>query len=396
MSKTKKRLLLLNGSHSEIPLIKAGKKLGYHIITTGNIPNLIGHKYADEYRCADFSNLKEILQLAKKLRIDAICSSANDFGIITASYVAEKLSLPGHDTFNNTLILHHKDLFKKFALKNNIPTPFAKGYDDYQDAISAIDDFTLPLIIKPVDLTGGKGISKVFQKSNYNKAIKLAFNQSPKKRVVIEEFIDKATLHSFSTFIQNKKVVFYFSDNEYSYINTYLVSTSAAPSININKVSKSLINASEKIAELLSLVDGIFHIQYLYKNGEAKIIEITRRCSGDYYPYPVNKSTGIKWEDWIVKAEAGVDCSNFPVIKQQGFCGRHCIMSPKNGIVKDVLIDNSIKNNIYKDLSWWKKNDVINNFMIQKLGVLFLEYKSMEEMLQKTSKINEMVRVIIE
>ena len=53
---TKKRLLILNGSHSDIPLIKAGKELGFYVITTGNNKNLIGNKYADEYHPEDFSD----------------------------------------------------------------------------------------------------------------------------------------------------------------------------------------------------------------------------------------------------------------------------------------------------------------------------------------------------
>ena len=44
-----KKLLILNGSHSDIPLIQAGKALGYYVITTGNNPDLIGHQYSDEY-----------------------------------------------------------------------------------------------------------------------------------------------------------------------------------------------------------------------------------------------------------------------------------------------------------------------------------------------------------
>ena len=47
--KEDKRLLILNGSHSEIPLIQEAKKLGYYVITSGNAPELIGHTYADEY-----------------------------------------------------------------------------------------------------------------------------------------------------------------------------------------------------------------------------------------------------------------------------------------------------------------------------------------------------------
>ena len=111
----KKKLLILNGSHSDIPLIQAGHKLGFHVITAGNDPDLIGHSYSDEYCCVDFSDKQKVLELSLKLNIDAICSCANDFGIITASYVAEKLNIPGHDPFETTYKLHHKDTFREIT-----------------------------------------------------------------------------------------------------------------------------------------------------------------------------------------------------------------------------------------------------------------------------------------
>ncbi len=392
---SKKKLLILNGSHSDIPLIEAGKKLGFHVITTGNLSELIGHSYADEYHCADFSNLEEILQLSRKLQIDYICSCANDFGAITASYVAEKLSLPGHDSYENTLIIHHKDLFKEFSIKNDIPTPYAKGFNNINAALSAIDDFSLPLIIKPIDLTGGKGITKVVAWDEYNAAIKKAFSMSPQARIVVEEFVN-GTQHSFSTFIQDGKVAFYFSDNEHSYLNPYIVSTSAAPAIDIDSVSKCLLDASNKIVKQLSLVDGVFHIQYLYEDGKASIIEITRRCSGDFYPYPVCKSTGIDWAEWIVKAETGFDCSDFPEVRQSGFCGRHCIMAPHDGRIRDIVFSDEIKDNIYDSVLWWNHGDEVSNYLVQKLGILFLNFQSIEEMNDKTARITELVKVVLD
>jgi len=387
------KLLVLNGSHSEIPLIQAGKKLGFQVITTGNAPQLIGHGYADEYHYADFSDKEEILKLATKLKIDFICSNANDFGAITAAYVAEKMGLPGHDAHDIALTLHHKDLFKAFAIKHQIPTPYAESFIDAETAINAItDDEKFPLIIKPVDLTGGKGISQINDRREGVEAVRKAFNISREKRIVIEEFI-KGTLHSFSTFVLDGKVVCYFSDNEFSYLNPYFVSTSAAPAINIDEVANTLIDAVETIAKLLSLQDGIFHIQYLFDGKKAKIIDITRRCSGDLYPYPVNYATHLDWAEWIVKAEAGIDCSDFPSVKQVGYCGRHCIMAPCNGIVQHVHVSEYIAKNIYDSLLWWKKGEVIDHYMVQKLGIVCLSFDSMEEMLEKIAKINQLIHV---
>ncbi len=391
----KKKLLILNGSHSEIPLIKSAKNIGFYVITSGNNPKLIGHQYADEYCFADYSDPDAVLKIAKKMNIDAVCSCCNDFGIISASYISEKMHLPGHDSHETTKILHHKDLFKKFTIENNIATPFAEGFNNIERALSSIKQRKFPLIIKPIDMSGGKGVSLVRAEQDVSDAVELSFSYSHAKRIVIEDFME-GTQHSFSTFIVKGKVVFYFSDNEYSYPNPYLVSTSAAPSVNVNEVADDLIKAIEKMTKKLSLKDGIFHIQYIYNNNKAYILEITRRCSGDLYPYPVDYSTGFDWAGWIVNAETGMDCSDFPVVSQKGFCGRHCIMSTRNGMIKNIIIDKKIEDNIYDKLIWLQAGDLINNYLADKAGVVLLKYDSMNEMLDKTKSINQFIYMDVE
>jgi len=244
-------------------------------------------------------------------------------------------------------------------------------------------------------MSGGKGVSVVHHHEECLEAVKTAFSLSHSGRIVIEDFIE-GTQHSFSTFIANGRVVFYFSDNEYSYLNPFFVSTSAAPAVNVHQVADGLIQNIEKISKVLSLKDGIFHIQYLYSNKKAYILEITRRCSGDLYPYPVDYSTGLDWAGWIVRAETGMDCSGFPSVTQKGFCGRHCIMSAKNGIMKHIVIDKQIEENIYDKLIWLKKGDRISNYLADKAGVVLLKYGSMDEMLDKTARINQLIYMEIE
>ena len=102
-----KKALLLCASHNDLGLIWALKRLGYHILATGNLPGLPGEKHVDKYIQADYSDKELILNIAKNEKISAICHCCNDFGVYTAAYVAEKLGLPGYDSYNTTLILHN-------------------------------------------------------------------------------------------------------------------------------------------------------------------------------------------------------------------------------------------------------------------------------------------------
>jgi biotin carboxylase len=392
----KKTMLVLNGSHSDIPLIKAAHKLGYQVITSGNNPELIGHNYAEKYINADYSDYEKMLWIAQKENIDAVCACANDFGAITASYIGEKMGLKGHDPFVTTLRLHHKDQFKEFAKKWNIMTPVADSFDTIEAAKRAGREYAFPMIVKPIDLTGGKGISKADDLKEYDQAVETAFERSPSKRIVAEPFIE-GSHHSFSSFIVNKKVLAYYSDNEYSYCNPYFVSTSAGPADRVEMYADVLVQQVEKMAEALDLCDGVFHMQYILRGNTPYILECTRRCSGDLYSIPVEYGLNIPWSLMMVSAEAGLDCSNFAKAPQkQNFGGRHCIMGDHNGRVKNVIISEELSGNIYDKLLWWTPGYEIKNYLVDKLGILMLTYGSRDEMLDKTDRLTQLIELIYE
>jgi biotin carboxylase len=391
-----KKLLVVGGGYAEIPLIEAAKKMDFYVITTGNKPNDMGHNYSNEYINVDFSDKEAIYELAKKEKVDAICAGCNDFALLSASYTAEKLNLPGYDNYKISNIIHHKDKYREFAMNNNINTPQAIGICESGNVLEKIKDLSYPLIIKPVDLTGGKGISIVNSENELSDAVKKALDISKAKRVVIEEFIE-GTRHGFSAFLCKGKIVFDFSDNEQYYMNPYLVSAASTPSIASEEVEKKLRIESEKIAFQLSLKDGIFHIQYiLNKNEEPVIIEICRRPPGDLYIKFVEYATGLDYSSWILKGFLGEDCESLRQKNTNGYFIRHCIMGNENGTLKNIYYDERIKINIIDKMSWWKKGDIIENYMVHKHGIVFLKFDTIEEMNEKSKKLNELIKVEME
>jgi biotin carboxylase len=393
----KDKVLILNGSHSEITLIDELKKMGKYVITTGNLPDSFVHKMADEYIQADYSDMKTVLNIAQEKQIDGIVSCANDFGIITASYVADFMGLKGHDPYETTVLLHQKDLFKEFAINNHMQVPFSRKYDSVEEALEQSGAMDYPVIIKPVDLTGGKGVSRAENPTEYEHAVRAAFERSRKKVIVVERYIS-GTYHSFSTFLVNKKVVAYYSDNEYSNVYRYFVDTSAGPADCIDDVKEILIRQAELVAEKLHLVNGVFHMQYVMDSNKIPyVIDITRRCSGDIYPEPVEHATGVPWSKWIVMSELGYPSEEF---KERGvqskLCGRHCIMADCEGRIRNVVIDESLKPYIYKTVQWWKPGMVIKNHQVDKAGILFYEFPTRDIMLDCVSRIKQLVKVEME
>lgn len=398
-----KRILILNGSLSETPLIKAAKDLGFYVITSGNNPSLIGHKLSDDYVNANFYDKDAILEIAKDRKIDYICSCCHDGGILTASYVAEKLGFPGFDPYSVSRTLHIKDEFKRYCKGRPILTPKADNFVDPRLALKHILDSRKSVVIKPVDSAGGKGVTIVpFLEKNDDleneelagKAIDLAFEFSPSKKIVVEDFIE-GTLHSCSTFIVNGSVRYYYCDNEIATINPYTVSTSYSPAADWQSVESSLIDTANYLARDLGLCNGILHFQYILSDGRAFILEITRRCSGDLYPLPVSLALGIDWQDLIVRAAAGLPIPIGPVKRQEGFFGRHCIMADKNGEILRFTIGDEIRPNIVSVHYAFQVGEVVTSHLNQKLGVLILRFNSILEAQRKVAQLHSICRAEI-
>lgn len=376
----KKKVLILNTSHNDLRMILALKEMDFYVIATGNHPGLVGEKYADRYIRADYSDKEKMLELARELQIDAICPCCNDLGVITAAYVAEQLGLPGHDSYENTLIMHHKDRFKEFARKHGINTPYAEYFSTEEDAREWLSRAEYPLIIKPTDLSAGRGVSRADNREEAEAAVRHAFATSRVKKIVIEPFIE-GSQHACCTFIMNKKVVACCTNNEYSFVNPYRVEIDTYPADGFDAVKAELVGEAERMAALLDLKDGILSMQYRMKDGRPFIIEAMRRVLGNLYMIPAEKLTGLNWDYWEARTHCGLDCGDFPRdTVQSGFYAYRTIMGNRNGTVEELVVPEEFSKYIFDRCVLWQPGDVVTDYKAEPLAFLFFQFSSREEM----------------
>lgn len=390
-----KKLLMLNAGIFEIPLIQAAQAQGYYVITTGNNANAPGHKISDEYAAFDYSDYEGMVKLAEKLKINAISQGCSDNCALAAAYIGEKLGLKGHDTYENAQIIHRKDKFKQFVEEAGIKSPVAHYYESTEEALGREIKDDIPLIVKPSDQAGGKGVSVICDSDAYQKAVINAFQMSRDGRIVVEPFIE-GTLHSLSTFIIDQRVAAYTTLNDYSYANKYLTNTGVSPADNWETAIKFLIPETEKVAQKLGLVDGLLHMQYIEHQGEFWIIEMMRRTPGNNCTTAASRASGIDWRDWIIRAEAGENCSGIPAPKAPDkIYGYHAVMSDRNGIYQGFDISAELKNNIIDITEYDASGTVIDDYKYQKFGLVQFYFHNAEEKERYIRRIDDLIRCIV-
>ena len=389
-----KRVLVTGGSHAELPLIEELHKLGYTVITTGNNKDGIGHQHADKYMSGDFSNKEFVFQLAKEEKVCGIISGCNDFAYISTAYACEKLGLPGHDSYEMSKKIHHKEQFHKLLMESNVRAP--KHVDCSKEDVSwAYEKIGFPLVVKPVDLTGGKGVQICYHIEELVQAVDHALSLSREQIVMLEEYIEGDN-YGASFLLKNRKVITFFCGNEQYSNDKYLVSGAYGPSDLSQQTLFELISQVEAVARKNSLVDGLFHVQFIVdKQGDPIMIDPCRRTPGDLYVLLAEYSSGINYSKEIVKAELGLELEDsYP--EQHNFVARECIMSDGNGIVKGVNFDVNIEKNILVKMIWGKQGDSIDNYLKYKAGIVIMQFEHVAEMLHVANHFKEKVTLCVE
>lgn len=186
--------MLLGGLRYLLPVINVAHKLGYYVITCDYLPDNIAHKYSDEYCNVSIIDKDAVLAVAQEKQIDGIMSFAVDPGVVTAAYVAEQMGLPFQGSYKSVSILQDKSKFRQFLSDNNFNVPNAKGYANLNDALSDVDYFNWPVIVKPVDSAGSKGVSRVDSPDNLAQAIEYALSEAHNGHFIIEDFWKKKVI----------------------------------------------------------------------------------------------------------------------------------------------------------------------------------------------------------
>lgn len=398
-----KKLMLLGGISYLLPAIKAAHKHGCHVITVDYLPDNIAHKYSDDYHNVNIIDKKAVLRLAKELKIDGILSYAVDPGVISAAYVAEEMGLPFSCSYKTACILQDKSLFRKFLKDNCFNVPKSKGYCNIKDVENDIYKFTWPVMVKPVDSAGSKGVTKVNNPTEINNAITTAIKESHNGHFIIEEFLEKDGLSSGSeSFFINGKLVynaFYDQLFDEKAINPFTPSAECWPANKPYNILNNVREQLQKLSNILNFQTGLFNIEWrLCKDGKVYLMEVSPRAGGNRLAEILNYVTDINIIDAEISKAIGLPLNNIKEPFYKGYCCILVLHSNKIGVFKGLEINNNLKGHILEKEIRVCPGDMINSFTgaNSSLGTLFLHFETRKEMENALSNQSDWLKIIVE
>ncbi|MDE6480076.1 MAG: ATP-grasp domain-containing protein [Muribaculaceae bacterium] len=400
--KKQKKLMLLGGLRYLLPVIEEAHKLGLHVITVDYLPDNIAHKYSDEYHNVSILDKEAVLKLAQDLEIDGIMSFAVDPGVVAAAYVAEKMGLPFQGSYESVRILQDKALFRRFLTENGFNVPKAKGYNKAEYALKDIDFFNWPVIVKPVDSAGSKGVSRVDSPEDLEKAIEFALSESHSGNFIIEDFLEKAG-HSSDTdsfTVDGKLVYCSFSDQRFDEKadNPYTPSAYSWPSTMPEEAQEELTKELQRLMTLLNMKTGIYNIETrLCKNGKPYIMEVSPRGGGNRLAEMLMYASRTPLIANAVKAAVGMSVEDMEMPKYYGHLAEVILHADNDGKFKKIDISDEYKDFVIETDLWVKPGDEVHGFSgaNKAIGILVLRFPDSDTLENAMSNISKWCKVII-
>lgn len=379
-----KKIMLLGGLRYLLPVIDEAHKLGAYVITADYLPDNVAHKYSDEYCNVSIIDKDAVLAKAKELKIDGILSHAVDPGVISAAYVAEKMGLPFQCSYEAACILQDKSKFRKFLSDNGFNCPHAKGYNNAYDALKDIEYFDWPVIVKPVDSAGSKGVTKVSDPNDLLTAIEIALASSISKNFIIEDFLEKEGFSAGSeSFVVNGKLLYngfydqYF-DNES--INPYTPSAEVWPSVMPQKYQDEIKSELQRLINLLGITTGLFNVECrVCTNGKAYLMEVSPRAGGNRLAEMLNYAADVNINEAETRKALGLPLKNIHEPNYKGHFAILVLHSKEEGVYDGLEIDDNFRNNhIIEEEIRVKKGDIVHAFSGANaaIGTIFLKFNS--------------------
>ncbi len=394
--------MLLGGIRYLLPVIKAAHEQGYHVITADYLPDNIAHQYSDEYVDVNIVDKEAVLRVAREKQIDGIMSFGVDPGVVSASYVQNQMGLPSFGPFESVEILQNKDKFRAFLTKHGFNVPQAKGFSSVEDAMSETYWYPWPVIVKPTDSAGSKGVTRVDRVEDLRPALEYAMQHSISGHIIVEEFLDKegcsSDTDSFSTDGRLSFVSYCAQRFDAEATNPYTPAAYSWPSTFTPEQEDYLTSEIQRLITLLGLKTAVYNIETrVATNGKPYIMELTPRGGGNRLCEMLRYATGVDMITAITRAMVG---DTFEPVEQRPYDGHWAeiiLHADREGLFQRLDIDPSLPAEIVERDLWVSPGDHVDSFegANNAIGTLVLKFQTPEALEQAITHQREWLKVVV-
>lgn len=289
-----KTIMFLGAGEEQCEAIDIALDLRLKVIAVDGNPNAPGLKIAHVGINADIKDVETMIEIGKKYKIDGVMTHAVEIPQVVAK-VAKALNLPGLDPEVAERATNKLKRIKRLTEKG-VPCPRFETAKTVEEAKRKAEEIGFPVVFKPIDSAGARGIIKVNSKDEVESALNHTLSYTPQNIILIEEYLEGKEL-STESIIYDKIYTVAFADRNYDKerFEPFFIEDSGEMPTSLSKDETKKVTQTVDVAiRTLGIDWGVAKGDVIIDNGEVKIIEMAARTSGGRFcSLKVPLSTGI-------------------------------------------------------------------------------------------------------
>lgn len=325
--------------------------MGLYVITCDNNPQNPGHAYADEYHNVSITDKEAVLALARELKVDAVVNYILEAGIQAAAFVQEQLGKPT-SPYRSIHTLSNKILFRQFLKDNGFATPKVYATKEAEGTVVAEhpEEIEYPVVVKPTDLWGSRGFSKVLRQEDLQNAIDYAMDNSLHGEIIIEQFIEPwhSPVEGDGFGVEGKLTAHLWGDcygdpDAPNFVTPVLY---CFPSEKPKQLMDKFDSELQRLMDLLHMKTNAYNVEARFDDkGNVYLMEVAPRNGGNALTDILGHATGRDSMVGTLRAALGEDCSEMTAEPCHGYWCNYVVHSNVDGIFDCVWMDEEFKNN---------------------------------------------------
>lgn len=384
----KRTLLLLGGSKQQVVAIETAKRLGYRTVLCDYLPDNPGQYSADVFYQTSTTDREAVLDVARKEHIDGVLAYASDPAAPTAAYVAEKLGLPGNP-LKSVEILSEKHLFREHLRRSGLPCPQAISFGVEtapDEVIRLTQPFHWPLVVKPTDSSGSKGVSVVRSETELPAALEAARMQSRNGVLIVEEYIERVfpRVVGGDIFVVDGVITFWgiMSCLRDERMGGLVPTGEIMPAGLTNTQIKRIKEVLQALVSSLDITCGELNVEVLLGAGDTPyVLELGARAGGNMIPVQLSDASGIDLVEANVRCAMGEDLRGI-VFDGRGKCCAHVVIHSEHDGTFERVDYGALLPHLYREVLYHNPGERIHRFVDagDAVGIAFLAFSDEAEM----------------
>ena len=329
-----RRIAIIGASYLQIPLVVKAAEMGVETHCFAWEDGAVCKDIADYFYPISILEKESILKICQQINIDGITTIASDAAVLTVCFVAEQMGLTGNPLKDALVTTDKYQMRKRFAEFSVNSPKFVIGEHGY-----SVSGFRYPLIVKPTDRSGSRGVLKVRSLEELPDAVKRACAESFAQKAIIEEYIAGSEVSVESISWQGKHYILAITDKVTTGEPYFVELEHHQPSFLPDTIQQKIKTETLKVLTALNIMYGASHSEFkITESGDVFAIEVGARMGGDFIgSHLVKLSIGYDF----VKAVIDIALGSFeePIVHNQNSSGVYFLSKETDRLLSVINSD---------------------------------------------------------